>query len=75
LPLALTSAVILRSDSRGTRDHILLSEIRDSPTQRARSPIIPSGIGFTFRRHLPLAGIRWRYSTPRQTGWAEGTAH
>jgi hypothetical protein len=29
--LALASAVILRSDSRGTHDHILLSQIRDSP--------------------------------------------
>jgi hypothetical protein len=31
LLLALTSTVILRFDSRGTRDHILLSQIRDSP--------------------------------------------
>jgi hypothetical protein len=31
--LALASAVILRSDSRGTRDHTLLSQIRDSCSQ------------------------------------------
>jgi hypothetical protein len=31
LLLVLASAVILGSESRGTRDHILLSEIRDSP--------------------------------------------
>ena len=47
LNLALASAVILRSESRGTHDHILLSQIRDFP----------------FRRLLRLAGLRWRYST------------
>jgi hypothetical protein len=31
LLLALASAVILGSESRGTRDHILLSQIQDSP--------------------------------------------
>jgi hypothetical protein len=48
LLLALASAVILRSESRGTRDHILLSQIRDFP----------------FRRLLRLAGLRLRYSIP-----------
>jgi hypothetical protein len=48
LLLTLTSAVILRSESHGTCDHILLSQIRDFP----------------FRRLLRLAGSRWRYSTP-----------
>jgi hypothetical protein len=47
LPMALPSAVILGSGSRGTRDHILLSQIWD----------------FNFRRLLLLAGLRWRYST------------
>jgi hypothetical protein len=46
--LILASAVTFGSESRGTRDHILLSEIRD----------------FSFRRLLRLAGLRWRYSTP-----------
>jgi hypothetical protein len=32
VPLAFASAVILRSESRGTQDHILLPHIRDSPT-------------------------------------------
>jgi hypothetical protein len=45
---ALASAVILGSKSRGTRDHILPSQIRDFP----------------FRRLLRLVGLRWRYSTP-----------
>jgi hypothetical protein len=46
--LILASAVILGSKSHGTRDHILLSQIRDFP----------------FRRLLRLAGLRWRYSIP-----------
>jgi hypothetical protein len=48
LLLSLASAVILRSESHETRDHILLSQILDFP----------------FRRLLWLAGIRWRYSAP-----------
>jgi hypothetical protein len=40
--IALDSAVILGSESLGTRDHILLSQIRDFP----------------FRRLLRLAGLR-----------------
>jgi hypothetical protein len=47
MPLELASAVIF-GESRGTRDHILLSQIRD----------------FNFCRLLRLAGLRWRYSTP-----------
>jgi hypothetical protein len=41
-----------RVQSRGTRDHILLSEIRD----------------FNFRPLLRLAGLRWRYWTPPPHG-------
>jgi hypothetical protein len=48
--VALASADILRS--RGTRYHILLSQIRDFP----------------FRRLLRLAGSRWRYSIPPPHG-------
>jgi hypothetical protein len=47
LLLVLASAVILGSGYRGTRDHILLSQIRDFP----------------FRRLLRVAGLRWKYST------------
>jgi hypothetical protein len=46
LLLALASAVILGSESRGTRYHILLSQIQNFP----------------FRRLLRLSGLRWRYS-------------
>jgi hypothetical protein len=52
LLLALASAVILGSESLGTRDYILLSQIRDFP----------------FHRLLRLTGLRWRYSTPRPHG-------
>jgi hypothetical protein len=48
LLLVLVNAVSFRSDSHGTRDHILLSQIRD----------------FHFRRLLRLARLRWRCSTP-----------
>jgi hypothetical protein len=52
LLLAVISAVILGSESRGTRNQILLSQIRDFP----------------FRRLLWLAGLPWRYSTPPPHG-------
>jgi hypothetical protein len=52
LLLALASTVIVWSESRGTRDHILLSQIRDFP----------------FHRLVRLAGLRWRYSTPPPHG-------
>jgi hypothetical protein len=52
LLLALASTVVLGSESRGIRDHILLSKIRDFP----------------FRRLLRLVGLRWRYSTPPPHG-------
>jgi hypothetical protein len=67
LLLALASTVILGFESRGIHDHILLSQIRDSPSLKGRhiyilqqqgDPVIPPGTGFPFRRFLPLAGIR-----------------
>jgi hypothetical protein len=39
LLLALASAVILRSDSRGTHDHILLSQIRESTNLEGQVPV------------------------------------
>jgi hypothetical protein len=48
LLLALASTDIFGSDSQGTGDHNLLSQIREFP----------------FRRLLRLAGLRWRYLTP-----------
>jgi hypothetical protein len=70
LLLALAIAVILRSESRGTHDNILLPQIRDSPNledqvpQEGDGPVITPGTGFPFRRLLRLAGLRWRYSKP-----------
>jgi hypothetical protein len=52
LLLVLASADIFGSNSHGTRDHNLQSQIRDFP----------------FRRLLRLAGLRWRYSNPPPHG-------
>jgi hypothetical protein len=75
----LVSALILRSESCKIHDHILLSQIRDSPQpevpgpriympQEQGGPVIPPGSGFPFRRLLRLAGLRWWYSTPPPHG-------
>jgi hypothetical protein len=53
--LALASAVIFESESRGTRDHILLSRIRYFP----------------FCLLLRPAGLRWRYSTPKSKSYCD----
>jgi hypothetical protein len=53
--------------SRGTHDHILLSQVRDFPQpggpgpriyilQERGGPVIPPGTAFPFRRLLQLAG-------------------
>jgi hypothetical protein len=42
LLLGLASTVILRSDSRGTHDHILLSQIRDSTNLEGKVPVFIS---------------------------------
>jgi hypothetical protein len=78
LLLAFASAVILRSESRGTHDHILLSQIRDFPNLEDQVPLfisprnrvarLYSGTGFSFRCLLRLAGPRWRYSNPPPHG-------
>jgi hypothetical protein len=51
--LVLARAVILGSESRGTPDHILLSQFRDSPTWRTRSPYLyPPGTEWpSYIRH------------------------
>jgi hypothetical protein len=49
LLLALASAVILRFESLGIHDRILLSQIRKPPTWRARSPYLyPPGRGYIY---------------------------
>jgi hypothetical protein len=39
LLMVLASAVILESESRGTRDYILLSQIQDSPNLKGQVPV------------------------------------
>jgi hypothetical protein len=78
LLLVLASAVILRSEARGTDDHILLSDSsvpqpggqgpRIYIPQGHGRPVIPPGTGFPFRRPLRLAGLRWRYLNPPPHG-------
>jgi hypothetical protein len=71
LLLALASAVILRSDSRGTRDHILLSQIRDSPKPGGPGPpiYIPRNrmARFPFRRFILIWTTSYiAYQYPRK---------
>jgi hypothetical protein len=53
LVLVLASAVILRPESRETHDHILLSQIRDSPNLNGQVPVFLS------------PGTEWPSYTPR----------
>jgi hypothetical protein len=73
LLLVLASAVILRSESRATHDHIFTVSDSRLPQpggsgpriyipQEQGGPVITPGTGFPFRRLLQLAGLRWRYS-------------
>jgi hypothetical protein len=78
LLLALARAVILGSESRGMRDHILLSDSRllqpGGPglsiyiPQEQGDPVKPPGTGVPFRRLPLLAGLRCRYSNPPPRG-------
>jgi hypothetical protein len=53
LLLVFASAVILRSESRGTHDHILVSQIRDSPNL---VPVFISPINRVLRLYLQALG-------------------
>jgi hypothetical protein len=59
LLLVLASAVILGSESRGTRDHILLSQIRDSPNLEGQVPVFISPRNWVaelyFRHWIPFS--------------------
>jgi hypothetical protein len=83
LLLGLASGVILESESRGTQDRILLSQIRDSPNLESQVPVFISpktgwpcdtpGTGFPFSRLLRRLS-RWRYSNPPPRGELSMTA-
>jgi hypothetical protein len=84
LLLVLDSAVILGPEFRGTHDHILMSQIRDSSNLKDQIPvfIFPRNrvawlysqalTGFPSRPLLRLAGLQWRYSNPHPL-WADPT--
>jgi hypothetical protein len=54
--LGLASAVILRSDSRGTHDQILLSQIRDSPELEGQVTVFISPRKRVARLHPQALG-------------------
>jgi hypothetical protein len=81
LLLVLASAVILRYESRGTHDRILLSQIRYFPNLEVQVPVFmsprnrlarlyPQALGFLW-----LAGLRRRYSIPPPHGMDTSTKH
>jgi hypothetical protein len=62
LLLVISSAVILGYESRGTHDHILLSQIRNFPQEQG-GPVIAPGTEFPSRCLLLLSRLLWRYSS------------
>jgi hypothetical protein len=83
LLLVLASVAPLGSESRGTQDHILLSQFlklqpggpgpRIYIPQEQGGPVILPGTGFPLCRLLRLAGLRWRYSNPPPHGKTDFT--
>jgi hypothetical protein len=74
--LTLTSAVILRSESRGTHDNILLSQIRNSPNLEGQSPLqvtqlyppaLSSLFVASYDSQASGGGIRPRHHTQSQS--------
>jgi hypothetical protein len=58
LLLALANAVILRSESRETHDHIFLSQFRDSPNLEGQVPVFISPRNRVARLHpQPLGSL------------------
>jgi S-ribosylhomocysteine lyase LuxS involved in autoinducer biosynthesis len=56
LLLALANAVILRSESRGTNEHILLSQIRDSPNLEDQVLVFISPMNIVAQLYLQALG-------------------
>jgi hypothetical protein len=70
--LDLASAVILRSESLGTNDHILLSQIRDSPNLEGQVPVFISPRNRVARLYPQAPGSRFVASYDSQ-GYGGGT--
>jgi hypothetical protein len=64
LLLALASAVIHVSEPRGTRDHILLSQTRDSPNLEGYVPVVISPRNWVNQLYPQALDI---FSSPRTT--------
>jgi hypothetical protein len=61
-----TKAVILRPESRGTHDHILLSQIRDSPNLEDQVPVFISPTNRVAQLHSEALGSLFVASTTRR---------
>jgi hypothetical protein len=61
--LVLASAVILRSESRGTNDRVLLSQIRDSPNLVGQVPVFISPRNRVARLYTHVLGSSQNSST------------
>jgi hypothetical protein len=57
LLLVLASAVILRSESHGTHDHILLSQLRDSPKLEGKAAVFISPKNRVAQLYLQALGF------------------
>jgi hypothetical protein len=72
LLLALASAVILRSETSGTHDHILLCHIRDSTNLEGQVPVLISPCDRVARLYPQAPGSRFVASYDSQ-GYGGGT--
>jgi hypothetical protein len=59
LLLGLASAVILRSESRGTHDHTVLSQIRDSSNLEGQVPVFIIPRNRVAQLYPPAMGLLW----------------
>jgi hypothetical protein len=64
LLLFLSSAVILKSESRGTRDHILLTQIWDFPNLEGQIPILISPMNMVARLYPQALGYSLNWISP-----------
>jgi hypothetical protein len=83
--LALASTVILRSESGWTHDHILLSQIQDSPNLEGQVPVFmyprkrvaklyPQALGSLFIASYDSQGYGWGI-WPRVNNWTTSSCY